>query len=633
MSQSLYVAVLSLLCFQILTIEPSTWSSPNTTLPWPMKGFAVGEYNGTIVLIGGFDPQSTSIAIEFADDYTGNFGLWNLSFPIYGAGQFWLQNQENVYMIIDNTLSMFNMETKQHAIFTTALMPRSVGWKGCLAGTDKYMFVIGGNDGAAAPISSLLVFSLYANVWLKNVSSTILPHAAASCIVDHDHLWAIGGPPSMTTYERINITNITSNAWHIVSDLPYGAMGSRAVTVSGFISVIGGYNGSNYFDIVQIIDPNTGTASVAMDTLPYPVAYHGIVKVNDVIFAIGGLYTAGGDEVTVDRWMYKQLTSNPTSVPTTHPSTADPSEMPSKLPSEMPSNIPSTIPSNIPSTIPTDAPSKTSTDVPSDNPSIGRTIVPSQYPSKSPMKFGEASVEIRTTQVLPSESAEPIEGMRSNDRNILIPLVLSLSIVLLLVFGVYLCFRKRTMIQRQTMSNMAQDDVEKEECAGPGADTTDETAQTPMGGDDGHGKGITLQMTSPIEQDSVKKMNLKREGSHSNGGDLNEKSLEMYTPKGNIAEDEFIVESDEVRKTNEIDPTMNRKREGSHFDDDNVHGHIVANTRGKVLETIHDETTDGIKHVTKGNDERDTNEVQLDDNEFVVEGDADESIKGSSTLK
>eukprot|EP01084_Bolivina_argentea_P212868 361746_1 len=133
MSQSLYVAVLSLLCFQILTIEPSTWSSSNTTLPWPMKGFAVGEYNGTIVLIGGFDPQSTSIAIEFADDYTGNFGLWNLSFPIYGAGQSWLQNQENVYMIIDNTLSMFNMETKQHAIFTTALMPRSVGWKGCLA--------------------------------------------------------------------------------------------------------------------------------------------------------------------------------------------------------------------------------------------------------------------------------------------------------------------------------------------------------------------------------------------------------------------------------------------------------------------------------------------------------------------
>eukprot|EP01083_Nonionella_stella_P104786 300741_1 len=108
------------------------------------------------------------------------------------------------------------------------------------------------------------------------------------------------------------------------------------------------------------------------------------------------------------------------------------------MPSEMPRNIPSTIPSNIPSTIPTDAPSKTSTDVPSDNPSIGETIVPSQDPSESPMKFGEASVEIRTTPILPSESAEHIEGMRSNDRNILLPLVLSLSIVLLLAFGVSL---------------------------------------------------------------------------------------------------------------------------------------------------------------------------------------------------
>eukprot|EP01083_Nonionella_stella_P122325 368009_1 len=119
-----FIILTSLICICI-EVSQTLWIIGNEFLPRTSDEMAVGEYNGTIFLIGGHgnsqggDGKRRQLT-QFDIDTQNVTDLGGTFFPvaISGPGQFWTQQAHIIYLIEETTptLNIFNAITKA---FTT----------------------------------------------------------------------------------------------------------------------------------------------------------------------------------------------------------------------------------------------------------------------------------------------------------------------------------------------------------------------------------------------------------------------------------------------------------------------------------------------------------------------------------
>eukprot|EP01083_Nonionella_stella_P025932 71421_1 len=309
---------------------------------------AVGEYNGSIYLIGGWKYQKQVMTYDTQSNTWSDKGENALSTALSGGqGQYWTQQDSIVYAIIGasssfdpypliSTLGIYNMDTQ---LFTPnwkgIQLHLCVGRSGCVASTPLHLYIVGGFDGRSKMISNLQILSLTTHQWLISPQPPSMNERRGrhACIVKNDYLWAFGGKLQSVdvthqTNERILIINIEQNAWQYIASLTTPLYGLRAVSWKDYIYIIGGETIHDPAqNIVHIINASSANDIVSMtNVMPYAVHITSPIVVDSVLYAFGG----DTNSHSIDKWMYYILPSlSPSLHPTRHPQSQSSSEQPS----------------------------------------------------------------------------------------------------------------------------------------------------------------------------------------------------------------------------------------------------------------------------------------------------------------
>eukprot|EP01083_Nonionella_stella_P057170 150195_1 len=148
----------SFVVFYFIGINCFHWQKDERLLPRIVQNMAVGTWNNTIYLLGGFQDGYQLVAFNPSDqtdkafyDYGGNELLrkycptLSCDPEIYGLGQFYTQINHTLYMVRKSGghISTYNMNTNLFVLNAFALAV-NVWYYSCLASTNKYLFAIGG---------------------------------------------------------------------------------------------------------------------------------------------------------------------------------------------------------------------------------------------------------------------------------------------------------------------------------------------------------------------------------------------------------------------------------------------------------------------------------------------------------
>eukprot|EP01083_Nonionella_stella_P174001 601997_1 len=162
-----------------------------------------------------------------------------------------------------------------------------------------------------------------------------------SCVASGRFLYVFGGHVheidssnahtiNLTSTERIDINQITSQNWENAVTLIQAVIYSRAVSCGDKVFVLGGKGPDGYVNLAQIIDPLT--QSISTQTMPYAVLAMGPICFEQDIYGFGGKTDSNDNDSVV---YYTEFTDDPTTDPITmrptgHPtiSTRDPSKVP-----------------------------------------------------------------------------------------------------------------------------------------------------------------------------------------------------------------------------------------------------------------------------------------------------------------
>ena len=220
----------------------------------------------------------------------------------------------NTYGHLDNPdpLSIFNMRTKMFE--SNPGISFRIKELGCLASTQKYLFILGGAI-SYAPLSKLEILDLSMLQWIDNAPSMNFNRSEFGCIT-HPHtnqLFAIGGNTdgpalldSIETLSIIEVANITNYKWTVFpSRLIHKTAYLRSIVHRNYILVIAGSTeSSRWSSEIQVIDVVSKKVRSGGDInyRAYNVA---------PIIADGHVYVFGGrtDGGATDRWQYGVLLS------------------------------------------------------------------------------------------------------------------------------------------------------------------------------------------------------------------------------------------------------------------------------------------------------------------------------------
>eukprot|EP01083_Nonionella_stella_P115221 341369_1 len=272
--------MLALYFVSVLLIRSSqtAWTIGDNPLPRADDEHAVGAYDGTIFILGGYQERHTLVELDIATQSVTDHGKRAImDAEIDGAAQYWSQQGPIIYFIYDDVFNIFDMRTSE---FTT-------NWKGitflalvedggCLASSPLFLYVVGGSpDG----MDTLQVLSLTTYSWITSpLPSTMQQRREKhACVLHNDYLWAFGGQwtPSknndigLASNERILATgDIAQNTWNYIDPLTVAIESHCAVAYQDIIYVIGGRDGDlTSFDFVHLVDANTGEVTVSPDRM------------------------------------------------------------------------------------------------------------------------------------------------------------------------------------------------------------------------------------------------------------------------------------------------------------------------------------------------------------------------------
>eukprot|EP01083_Nonionella_stella_P274161 930551_1 len=334
-------------------ISRASWIVSNDPLPRSDDEYAIGEHNGTILLIGGSVFAQQGVGIDIDSQKVTDLGEQVLPVPSSGGkGQFWTQQAHIIYIIEESTFNTFDVTTHQYTTNWQGLQFNYVDRTGCLASSDAFLYVIGGKDTNDIPINLVQILSLSTYSWMSDPPSLQVVREKHACLVHNGYLWAFGGEDTsgdgIPSNERILTTNIALNTWHFVDSLSEGLVYHRAASWSDAIYIVGGKREDDtVVNWVHLVDANTGTITMFSDNLPWSCDRASPIII-DAIFYVFGCDSA------FDEWAYYTLpTPYPTQKPSSNPSlipTEQPSNNPSPIPTEKPTELPSAMPSDMPVT-------------------------------------------------------------------------------------------------------------------------------------------------------------------------------------------------------------------------------------------------------------------------------------------
>eukprot|EP01083_Nonionella_stella_P174000 601988_1 len=315
---------------------------------------AVGSYNGSIYLIGGANWRTlTKYSIDL-NTFTLIEPIPWLSDPIsdlflFNIGQFWTQQDDILYVSSpDLSFSFQYIQSLDLATLvysdTFATVPQDIGAEygyHCLASSTDYIYVTGADLGQDSHLLQALQIST--GQWTMGNQMNV-GRRRHSCVASGRFLYVFGGHDphvntltmsnthtiNLTSTERIDINQITSQNWSYAVPLIQAVIHSRAVSCGDKLFVLGGRGPDGFVDLAQIIDPLT--QSISTQTMPYAVLAMGPICFEQDIYGFGGKTDSNDNDSVV---YYTEFTDDPTTDPITmrptgHPtiSTRDPSKVP-----------------------------------------------------------------------------------------------------------------------------------------------------------------------------------------------------------------------------------------------------------------------------------------------------------------
>jgi len=118
------------------------------------------------------------------------------------------------------------------------------------------IFTIGGfNDGA---LSTVAVHDTETNTWTKLSPMPTACYGMAVAVIGHQ-IWCFGGY-SRKNVDVIEVFDVDKNEWTTSKfKMTSPRNGAKAVVIDGMIWIVGGESGGKALDLVEILDPETGT--------------------------------------------------------------------------------------------------------------------------------------------------------------------------------------------------------------------------------------------------------------------------------------------------------------------------------------------------------------------------------------
>eukprot|EP01084_Bolivina_argentea_P209824 357337_1 len=322
---SIFVSTLFLI--PLLSQNYDGWIHPQSPkLPRPCNRMAVGYdyYTDTIRILGGEFSNKKQL-ISYKNNLFIDHGEFNLSYNIYGAGQYYKQI-ENVLWMIDESgdhLNTFDLNKLQlqYNYITIPLSSRTACLTSFSIQNNNYLAVIGGINGNH---TSAQIFNINSSFWVSNVPNMQQPRKQLACAAHNQHVFAIGGEgDSQTTMlnsiEILNISdidNIQSKTWSFIDNLLQTMSNNQALVYGDDILVIGGHGNSGaVVDQINVINTITNTIS-----LGGYLSYHTVTLSSTLVFPYIYIFGKSNSSGIYDEWQYHILpTTAPTSVPTNSP--------------------------------------------------------------------------------------------------------------------------------------------------------------------------------------------------------------------------------------------------------------------------------------------------------------------------
>eukprot|EP01083_Nonionella_stella_P179004 634153_1 len=342
-----------------IEVSQTQWIVSDEPLPRLSDEMAIGEYNGTIFVFGGWDYSRQLVEYAISTQTLTDRGKLFLPKRARGGdGQFWTQQDDIVYLIqhpSPNTFHIFDLNTiKYTSNWNNITFNTNVEDKACLTSSPSFLYVLGGYPANSGTVIQALSLTTY--LWMNNPPYMQHSRGKHACIVSNGYLWAFGGENAsgdLASNERINTTNIRQNTWAFIDSFSVGLKLTRATSWYDTIYIVGGANGDTRYSLTHEVDVNTGAITTSPDNLPWQSAWCSPIIVDDIFYIFGGFRVGTSTDLRPE-WAYYEMSQG--IQPSKEPSN-QPSKQPSKEPSKEPSNQPSQ-PSKQPSKEPSNQPSK-----------------------------------------------------------------------------------------------------------------------------------------------------------------------------------------------------------------------------------------------------------------------------------
>eukprot|EP01083_Nonionella_stella_P282699 961975_1 len=398
------MSIILVLLQSVLT--PAQWILVDQPkMPRADYAMAIGEYNKTMYIMGGWHNNRQLIEYNIEDNALIDYGISFFSIDLWGYSTFYTQVDNLLYILTaPDALNTFNFQTRD-LIQNIYTVPVSLSYGSCITSHNNSIYLIGGADTSSNPIDSVQILDLLTAQWLNNAPSLKQARERHSCVIhpNTNELYAIGGFDPISTLsaiESINTMNIAQNTWEHVGDLTIPLTHSRAVLYENIIYVLGGMNGDSGYqsDTMHLIDTSTSQLTVSPHRLSYRISDMAAIVYNEAIYAFGGY----GD-YPIDTWIKYQLTTQPPStddqiIQTTPEATDNPS---SQQPSAGPIAMEST-PTDHPIIQTSSEPTEKKPIATPSNSTVSSSSPSSQQPSANPTAMKPTAArdaEVNTNQL------------------------------------------------------------------------------------------------------------------------------------------------------------------------------------------------------------------------------------------
>eukprot|EP01083_Nonionella_stella_P114307 337867_1 len=310
---------------------------------------AVGSYNGSIYLIGGVAMQTlTKYSIDLNTLTHIEPVPWERGAFLLNLGQFWTQQDDILYVspyisYAGTYIVSLDLATLVYSRISAAPQDLGSSFHGyyCLASSTDYIYVTGALQ---IQNSNLLqVLQISTGQWTMGNQMNV-GRRRHSCVASGRFLYVFGGHDphvntltmsnthtiNLTSTERIDINQITSQNWSYAVPLIQAVIHSRAVSCGDKLFVLGGRGPDGFVDLAQIIDPLT--QSISTQTMPYAVIGMGAICFEQDVYVLGGIGGKNENKTLDSVFYYTEFTDDPTTDPITMRPTGHPTRDPSKVP-------------------------------------------------------------------------------------------------------------------------------------------------------------------------------------------------------------------------------------------------------------------------------------------------------------